>query len=81
MYESWSKSKGQKSRPQGHGTCQQQERNNSAVDGHINFKLGTVCKINRNGKLLAYKMQKSMENVSKLPKFRTFVRKSGRGIE
>jgi len=58
MCESWSKSKGQKSRPQGHGTCQQQERNNSAVDGHINFKLGAVCKINRNGKLSAYKMKK-----------------------
>jgi len=47
MYESWSRSKGQKSRSQGHATYQQQERNNVAVDGHINFKLGTVGKIKR----------------------------------
>jgi len=44
MYENWSRSKRQKSRSQGHATYQQQERNNSAVDGHINFKLGAVGK-------------------------------------
>jgi len=39
--------KGQKSRSQGHATYQQQERNNLEVDGHINFELGAVGKINR----------------------------------
>jgi len=49
MYESWSRSKVQKSKSQDHAMYQQQERNNSAVDGHINFKLGGVslAKINQ----------------------------------
>jgi len=67
MFESWSRS-------QGHTTCQKQERNISAVDDHINFKLGALGKINRKwkyGELSAYKMQKSMANVSKSPKFCT----------
>jgi len=30
----------ERSRSQGHITCQHRERYNSAVDGHVNFKLG-----------------------------------------
>jgi len=45
--------KSQKVRGQGHKvtqriSTQQQKRNNSAVDGHINLKLGAVFKMNRN---------------------------------
>jgi len=40
---------GQKVKSQGHShaTHQQQERNKSEVDGHINIKLGAVGKINQ----------------------------------
>jgi len=43
MYDRCSTSKGQRSRSQGHVTYQQQQRRDSAMDSHINFKLGENC--------------------------------------